>query len=140
MGFSRQQIVPVGDACEKTADAVALLKASACKFQHRDLSKRRQLLEMRGRQSTRTFARRVHAATGMSPIRFLQQLRMERAIEMLETTSLPFEEVAYRVGYRDPSTLRAVIRQRLGVGPRELRHRARSASAAKSIRGRSEAA
>ena len=51
MGFSRQQIVPVGDACEKTADAVALLKASACKFQHRDLSKRRQLLEMRGRQS-----------------------------------------------------------------------------------------
>ncbi len=82
----------------------------------------------------------IHAATGMSPIRFLQQLRMERAIEMLETTSLPFEEVAYRVGYRDPSTLRAVIRQRLGVGPRELRHRARSASAAKSVRGRSEAA
>ena len=75
----------------------------------------------------RTFARRVQSATGMSPIKFLQQLRMERAVEMLETTTLAFEEVAYRVGYRDPSTLRAVIRKRTGVGPRDLRQRARSA-------------
>lgn len=50
---------------------------------------------------------------------------MERAIELIETTTLPFEEVAYRVGYRDPSTLRMVIRKRLGVGPRELRARTR---------------
>lgn len=76
-------------------------------------------------QSPRTFARRVQSATGLSPIQFLQQLRMERAIELIETTTLPFEEVAYRVGYRDPSTLRMVIRKRLGVGPRELRARTR---------------
>jgi transcriptional regulator GlxA family with amidase domain len=74
-------------------------------------------------QSPRTFARRVHGATGLSPIRFLQQLRMERAIELIETTALPFEEIAYRVGYRDPSTLRLVIRKRLGMGPRDLRAR-----------------
>lgn len=121
-----------------SSESVARATAWARTRLHEDISVR-ELAAAVG-QSTRTFARRVHAATGMSPIRFLQQLRMERAIEMLETTSLPFEEVAYRVGYRDPSTLRAVIRQRLGVGPRELRHRARSASAAKSARGRSEAA
>lgn len=76
-------------------------------------------------QSSRTFARRVQGATGLSPVQFLQQLRMERAVELLETTALPFEEVAFRVGYRDPSTLRLVIRKRLGVGPRDLRSRAR---------------
>lgn len=80
------------------------------------------------RQSPRTFARRVAAATGLSPIRFLQRLRMERAIEMIETTSLPFEEIAFQVGYSDPSTLRGIIRKASGLGPRDLRARARSAS------------
>lgn len=80
-------------------------------------------------QSPRTFSRRVAAATGMSPIRFLQQLRVERAVELIETTSLAFEEVAYRVGYSDPSTLRGLIRRGSGLGPRELRARVRSAGA-----------
>ncbi len=74
-------------------------------------------------QSPRTFSRRVSAATGMSPAQLLQQLRMERAIELLETTRLPFEEIAYRVGYSDPSTLRSLIRRGSGYGPRELRLR-----------------
>ncbi|HEV2567893.1 GlxA family transcriptional regulator [Sphingomonas sp.] len=77
-------------------------------------------------QSSRTFARRVAAATGLSPIQFLQQLRVERAIELIETTALPFEEIAYRVGYSDPSTLRILIRRGAGLGPRDLRARARS--------------
>ena len=52
--------------------------------------------------SPRTFSRRVAAATGLSPIRFLQQLRVERAIELIESTRLSFEEIAFRVGYADP--------------------------------------
>ncbi|NML05590.1 helix-turn-helix domain-containing protein [Sphingomonas sp. G-3-2-10] len=80
-------------------------------------------------QSPRTFSRRVSAATGLSPIQFLQQLRVEQAIEMIETTALPFEEVAYRVGYSDPSTLRGLIRRGTGLGPREIRTRARSVAA-----------
>ncbi|MFC3069894.1 GlxA family transcriptional regulator [Phenylobacterium soli] len=74
--------------------------------------------------SARTFARRVSAATGLSPIRFLQQLRVERAIELIETTQLSFEEVAFRVGYAEPSTLRTLIRRGAGLGPRDLRARA----------------
>lgn len=76
-------------------------------------------------QSPRTFARRVAEATGMSPVRFLQQIRVERAIELIETTALPFEEVAFRVGYADPSTLRNLIRRGSGLRPRDLRARAR---------------
>lgn len=75
--------------------------------------------------SPRTFARRVSGATGLSPVQFLQQLRMERAVELIETTALPFETIAFRVGYADPSTLRGVIRRNLGLGPREIRARAR---------------
>jgi transcriptional regulator GlxA family with amidase domain len=78
-------------------------------------------------QSPRTFSRRVFAATGLSPVHFLQQLRVERAIELIETTMLPFEEVAFRVGYSEPSTLRSLVRRGSGLGPRDLRARARSA-------------
>lgn len=77
----------------------------------------------------RTFARRVARATGLSPIQFLQRLRMERALELVETTSLPFDAIAYQVGYAEPSTLRGLIRRSLGIGPREVRAKARPAFA-----------
>ena len=69
----------------------------------------------------RTFARRVKRATGLTPIAFLQRLRVERATDLLETTRLPFEEIAFRVGYSEPSTLRRLLRQQKGVTPREVR-------------------
>jgi transcriptional regulator GlxA family with amidase domain len=75
--------------------------------------------------SPRTFARRVHRVTGLSPVRFLQRLRAERAIELVETTRLPFDEIARRVGYAEPSTLRQLVRSSSGLGPRELRMRTR---------------
>lgn len=71
--------------------------------------------------SPRTFARRVDRATGMSPVRFLQRLRIEQAIDLLETTKLPFEEIARRVGYAEPTTLRRLIRRDGGRGPRGMR-------------------
>lgn len=76
-------------------------------------------------QSPRTFARRVVAATGLPPVQFLQRLRVERAIELLESTTMPFEEISYRVGYSDSSTLRWLIRRGFGMSPRDLRARAR---------------
>jgi len=71
----------------------------------------------------RTFARRVERVTGLSPVRFLQRLKIERAVELMETTRLPFEEIARRVGYAEPSTLRRLLRKEGGAGPRELRAR-----------------
>lgn len=71
--------------------------------------------------STRTFARRVSRATGHSPVQFLQRLRIERAVELLETTSLSVEEIARRVGYAEPTTLRRLLRREAGGRPSELR-------------------
>jgi transcriptional regulator GlxA family with amidase domain len=71
--------------------------------------------------STRTFARRVERATGLSPVRFLQRLRVERAVELLETTNCTVEEIARRVGYAEPTTLRRILRRNAGVRPRDVR-------------------
>jgi transcriptional regulator GlxA family with amidase domain len=59
----------------------------------------------------RTFARRMAATCGVSPIQFIQRIRLETARFLLETTRLPVEEIARRVGYAEPSTLRRLIRR-----------------------------
>jgi transcriptional regulator GlxA family with amidase domain len=71
----------------------------------------------------RTFARRVEQAIGLSPVRFLQRLRVERAVELVQTTRLSFEEIARRVGYAEPSTLRRLMQKEGCAGPRDLRAR-----------------
>lgn len=58
----------------------------------------------------RTFARRVEGATGLSPVRFLQRLRIERALELMATTRATLEAVSHQVGYAEPSTLRRLLR------------------------------
>lgn len=88
-------------------------------------------------QSPRTFARHISKATGLSPLQFLQRIRCEEAIKLIEATNLPLEEIAARVGYADPSTLRTLIRRDGGMGPRELRAKARASRAPlRSTQGR----
>jgi transcriptional regulator GlxA family with amidase domain len=59
----------------------------------------------------RTFARRMAATCGVSPIQFVQRIRLETARLLLETTRLSVDEIARQVGYAEPSTLRRLIRR-----------------------------
>ena len=69
----------------------------------------------------RTFARRVVATCGLSPIQFVQQIRLEIARFLLETTRLPVEQIARQVGYAEPSTLRRLIRRDTKHSPGHFR-------------------
>ena len=69
----------------------------------------------------RTLARRIRRATGASPIAFVQRIRVESALDLLRTNALPFDEIAERVGYRDPGALRRVLRRETGRSAREIR-------------------
>ncbi len=73
--------------------------------------------------SPRTFARRLDDALGVSPLAFINNIRLESAAHMLETSGLSLAEVARRVGYRDAGTLRRLVRRGLGRVPRDLRRR-----------------
>lgn len=73
--------------------------------------------------SDRTLERRVRGALGMSPLAFVQRLRVEAAMFQLETTDRSLDEIAERVGYRDGITLRTLLRRKTGRSVRELRHR-----------------
>ena len=78
----------------------------------------------------RTLSRHFASAVGMSPIQYVQKLRVERATQLLETGHASIESVAAQVGYADASMLRKLLRREHGVTPHGIRPRSRRASAA----------
>jgi transcriptional regulator GlxA family with amidase domain len=71
--------------------------------------------------SKRTLSRRLDAVLGKTPIEFVQDLRIERAVQLLKTSKYSVDQIAELVGYGDGATLRTLLRRRLGKGIRELR-------------------
>lgn len=71
--------------------------------------------------SKRTLARRLQDVLGKSPIDHVRDLRVERAVHLLKTSSHSVDRIAEQVGYADGVTLRTLLRQRLRKGVREIR-------------------
>ena len=78
------------------------------------------------------FAHRFRELVGLSPLQYLQRLRLDRARDLFESTSNPIAEVMRSVGYADASHFSKEFRRRFGAGPREYRrdHRAQGSGPA----------
>jgi transcriptional regulator GlxA family with amidase domain len=71
--------------------------------------------------SVRTLNRRFRSETGLSPLQWLLQLRVDRARELLETTDLPLGVIAHRSGIGTVDSLRDHLVQRTGLTPSAYR-------------------
>ncbi len=60
---------------------------------------------------------------GTSPLRYLQQVRIESAKRLLGTSSLPIREVAARVGFGDPLYFSRAFKSTSGASPKAYRSR-----------------
>lgn len=58
---------------------------------------------------------------GITPVRYLWDVRAERGADLLRDTGLSVSEVAYRVGFATPYHFSRVIKRRFGASPRQLR-------------------
>lgn len=65
----------------------------------------------------RSFHRRFRRATGHTPLRYVQRLRVERAKDLLESSDLSVDEVAWRVGYGDCAYFRRLFKRVTGLSP-----------------------
>ena len=59
---------------------------------------------------------------GISPQEFLINLRMDRAASLLKETSLPINEVASSVGYKDPLAFSKIFKQYYSTSPKNYRN------------------
>ncbi|MBS0449688.1 MAG: helix-turn-helix domain-containing protein [Proteobacteria bacterium] len=82
-----------------------------------------QALARHCRTSERTLLRRFKEVAGVGPVQYLQQMRVERAKALLESTLLSLESIAVRCGYQDVSTLHKVFKQWARLTPNEYRSR-----------------
>lgn len=88
---------------------------------HLDQPIRLDELAAAAHMSSRTLARRVHAATGLSPIRFVQRIKVESALDLLRDPHRSVTEVAHAIGLADASTLNRLLRRTTGQPPGRFR-------------------
>jgi transcriptional regulator GlxA family with amidase domain len=73
--------------------------------------------------SERTFLRRYRDATGLTPARAIERLRVEAARQFLAETRLPAKRIAARCGFGSEETMRRSFMRLQGVSPQDYRQR-----------------
>jgi transcriptional regulator GlxA family with amidase domain len=92
----------------------------------------RQVVDMAGIPE-RTLKRRFKAATGVTLIDYLQNVRIEEAKRLLETGQMPVDEISVEVSYEDASFFRRLFKRRTGMTPGQYRRMFQPVSSAADI-------
>ncbi|OVZ58332.1 AraC family transcriptional regulator [Pigmentiphaga sp. NML080357] len=93
---------------------------------HRDPGRAWTVAELAAQMgsSRSVFAERFLAVTGMTPLRYLTELRMQLAVQWIEREKQPIETVAYRLGYGSLAAFSRAFKRVVGQPPGALRGRA----------------
>jgi AraC-like DNA-binding protein len=59
--------------------------------------------------------------TGISPVQFIKQLRLEKAREFLETTFSRVQQIGFEVGITDQSYFNREFKKKYGITPYQYR-------------------
>ncbi|MGX5801117.1 GlxA family transcriptional regulator [Bradyrhizobium sp. Arg314] len=73
--------------------------------------------------SERSFSRHYAEATGQTPVRAIERLRVEAARRQLSETRLPVKRIAQRCGFGSEETMRRSFMRLLAVKPQDYRSR-----------------
>ena len=110
--------------CFDHGDA-AVLKAQRWLHDNQSASLQLEALALVAGLEPRTLQRRFFKATGMSPAAYNQHLRIARAQDLLLTSDLSTDEVAWASNYRDVASFRKVFLRRTGTTPADYRRKFR---------------
>lgn len=80
-----------------------------------------EALAARAAMSPRNVTRCFRAETGTTPASFVEQVRIEAARRLLQTTDLTMSAIASTVGLRRAETLHRAFRRRVGTTPEQYR-------------------
>lgn len=71
--------------------------------------------------SQRSFTRRFKAANGINAMSYWRQLKIELAKELLASSNLSLQEIAFQIGYQDQGQLTKLFKQELSTTPSNYR-------------------
>ena len=75
--------------------------------------------------SNRTLGRRFKQATGVSPLAYLQNLRVAEARNLLRSSNLSIGEIAWQLGLQNASHFSRLFRSQVGMTPLQYRQAVR---------------
>lgn len=87
-------------------------------------------LAARAAMTPRTFARVFLAEVGLPPAQYLERIRTEHAVRLLETIGISLDVAARECGFTGCEQLRRAFLRCLGITPQDYRERFRSAGTA----------
>lgn len=85
-----------------------------------------ETLAAQAHMSVRGFARAFRREVGVTPGTYVETVRIERAVQLLEVTGAPTERIAQDCGFGTVETFRRAFRRRMGVSPGQYRDRFQS--------------
>ncbi|WP_295813588.1 AraC family transcriptional regulator [uncultured Nitratireductor sp.] len=90
---------------------------------HRDPGRNWTVAELAARMgsSRSVFADRFHTVTGMTPVRYLTELRMRLAAQWIGREGLPIETAAQRLGYGSQAAFSRAFKRIIGRPPGAMR-------------------
>jgi CheY-like chemotaxis protein len=65
--------------------------------------------------------RKLKAVTGKTPSQFIRSIRLQKAMELLQTTDLHVSEIAYQLGFNDPNYFTRAFSEEFGCPPNAIR-------------------
>jgi transcriptional regulator GlxA family with amidase domain len=101
----------------RPAQAPSILELQRWLSDHLDGDLSVDALAARVGMSSRNFARTFRRETDTTPAAYVEQLRIEAARQLLETTDLTVGAIARQVGIRHAETLHRAFRRRVGTTP-----------------------
>jgi transcriptional regulator GlxA family with amidase domain len=113
------------DSClfSKNHDDSLIVKAQGWIEKNHTQSVDYDLLARKYNMSRRSLERRFKQAIGMTPLAYLQQIRVKTAKHLLEEGIHTFNEITYQVGYEDIAFFRKIFIRLTGLRPKEYQQR-----------------
>jgi signal transduction histidine kinase/DNA-binding response OmpR family regulator/ligand-binding sensor domain-containing protein len=71
--------------------------------------------------SRSAFFKKLKSLTGLAPVEFLKEVRIQRAAQLIETGEYNFSEITYMVGINDPRYFSRCFKQKFAMSPREYK-------------------
>ena len=67
------------------------------------------------------FFKKLKSLTGLAPIEFIREVRVKRAVQLIESGEYTISQVTYMVGCNDPRYFSRIFKQRFSMTPSEYR-------------------
>lgn len=73
--------------------------------------------------SRSVFFKKLKTLTGLAPVEFIKEVRINKAIKLIESGEYSITQVAYMVGINDPRYFSKCFKQKIGMTPSEYREK-----------------